>query len=428
MGFSMEKKYLVVGFGVSGQTAARVLLQGNKKVWAADLRVDALRSDPKVQDLLDQGVELFSDSVEISWGSIACVILSPGVPQENPLVQQALSSGVEIIGEAEFALRHIDNRCIGVTGTNGKTTTVFLITHILSSVGIEARALGNIGKSLSSYLLDPHPEEILIVELSSFQLETMQTKRFEAAILLNITPDHLDRYRGLEAYAAAKFRLRHCLLPGGVFFLSHQVQKQWKAEGEIFDPPLEPVPWEEVCSPKDSLLSGVPERQNIWAAYRICRRLGVSLQQFQEALKTFRKPPHRIEWVAEKNGSVYYNDSKATNLDSVIHALALFEKPVILLVGGVDKGAPYAPWIDCFRDKVKMIIAFGAAAFKMESELSGFFPFYRTATMEEAVELASKLTVSGTTVLLSPGCSSYDQFRNYEHRGDEFKRLVRGLK
>jgi len=423
---------LIIGFGVSGQTAAHFLLQKGKKIVAVDVQVDQLSSDPKVQFFLQQGLELFSDSAEIAWEHIGCVILSPGVFGNHRLVQKAAANGIEIVGEAEFALKHLCNRCIGVTGTNGKTTTVLLIAHILNAAGIQSKAVGNVGTSLSSYLIDPNPEEILIIELSSYQLETMQTKCFETAVLLNITPDHLDRYLSMQDYAAAKLRLQHCLLPGGVFFVSRQVQQQWNGGGEIFDPLLTAAPWEDektACfSPQDFLVSGIPEKQNIWAAFRVCQRMGVSLHQFRHALKSFRKPPHRIEWVAEKNGSVYYNDSKATNVDSVLHALALFEKPVILLAGGVDKGASYTPWIDCFRDKVKMIIAFGAAAFKMESELSRFFPFYRTATMEEAVELASKLTVSGTVVILSPGCSSYDQFCNYEHRGDEFKRLVKGLK
>jgi UDP-N-acetylmuramoylalanine--D-glutamate ligase len=259
----------------------------------------------------------------------------------------------------------------------------------------------------------------------------MKTKRLDAAVILNISPDHLDRYKTFADYAAAKIKIRDCLLPNHPFFISRQIGQEWKIEGEVFNPTSDFTPWTHERVAAISALRyiqlGVPERENVQAAYAVCAQLGVSNFDFCRGLETFRKPAHRIEWVGEKEGVAFYNDSKATNIDSVAHAMSLFTGPLILLAGGVDKGASYAPWIASFQEKVKMIIAFGQAAAKMELELSASFPFFRVATMEEALLLATKEAKRGMSILLSPGCSSYDQFRNYEHRGDEFKRLVRGM-
>ena len=420
---------LVLGLGISGMASAAFLLKRGEGVVAVDRHAARLKTSSEVEPLLALGLKLFSDEQDLPLDSISKVILSPGVPPTHPLVLKANKMGIEVIGEIEMALRSIKNRCVAVTGTNGKTTTVLLIAHILNSAGIAARALGNVGDSLAGYLLDPEEKEVLVLELSSFQLETMGTKCLEGAVILNITPDHLDRYPSIREYAAAKFKIGDCLLPGKVLWISRQIEEEFGLKGERFDPTADYEPWTEeklrAHSKIRSIQLGMPERQNIQAAYAICHTLGVSKMEFARGLETFRKPEHRIEWVAEKNGILFYNDSKATNIDSVMHAVNLFEEPIILLAGGVDKGASYTPWIDCFKKKVKMIIAFGQAASKMESELASAFPFRRTATMKEAIELSLQWAEKGTSVLLSPGCSSFDQFRNYEHRGDEFKRLVR---
>lgn len=399
------QKAIVFGLGISGQAAAEFLLAKKFFVLAIDRSATTLRENSKVAALLEKGLALVSEEDFLEFSPFAFLVLSPGIPLIHPLVQKAIASGIEVIGEIEFALRQLHNPCIGITGTNGKTTTTLLITHVLNSAGLKARALGNVGNSLSSYLQNPLSQEILVLELSSFQLESLFFPSLKAAVILNIEPDHLDRYASFEDYRVAKLRIEKALLPGGKFFVSRSL--------------LPFVPSAETYE-EDSSLS-----QNEQAAFKISQLFNIAPSQFYSALKTFQRPPHRIEWVAEKNGCVYYNDSKATNVDSVMHAVRSLKGPLILLIGGKDKGASYEPWLACFREKVKMLIAFGEAAFKMESELAPFFPFVRVANLEQAFSCALKHAESGASILLSPGCSSYDQFRNYEHRGEEFKRLVR---
>lgn len=399
------KKAIVFGLAISGRSAAEALLRQGFSVIGIDRMANALRQDPNLLPLLEKGLELFSEEDFCDFSSVSLFILSPGISPLHPLVQAALRLKIEVIGEMEFGLRQISNRCIGITGTNGKTTTTLLLTHILRSAGFSAKSLGNVGSSVSSYLLEAKSEEILVLELSSFQLETLSKRCLEAAVILNIEPDHLDRYASFEEYRAAKLRIEKALLPGGKFFVSKSLLP-FAPSAESFE--------------EDPSLG-----QNEQAAKKVSELFGVSSSQFFDALKTFQRPAHRIEWVAEKNGRMYYNDSKATNVDSVMHAVRSLEGPLILLVGGRDKGASYAPWIACFEKKVKMLVAFGEAAFKIESELGPFFPFVRVATLDQAVKCAAAHAEPGASIVLSPGCSSYDQFRNYEHRGEEFKRLVR---
>ncbi len=373
---------------------------------------------------LQADIELHPDSPDFPVEEFSQVILSPGVPPDHPLVQKARMLGIEVIGEIELAFRHLKNRCIGITGSNGKTTTVLLIAHILNAAGKKARALGNVGDSLAGYLLHPDPEEILVVELSSFQLETLNSQCLEVAGILNITPNHLDRHPSMDSYAAAKLRIQNCLKLGGKLFLSKQVyadyHSQISCKWEIFDETIAQI------SEERYIKLGAPEWKNVQAAIPFCAHFGVAGEEFWRGLETFRKPVHRIEWVADIDGVSYYNDSKSSNIHSVMHAIGLFRGPILLLAGGVHKGASYRPWIDCFRGKVRKIIAFGESAGIMEKELEADFPFLKVETLQEAVECAKAEAKEKETVLLSPGCSSYDQFRNFEHRGDEFKKLVNG--
>ncbi len=411
------KKTLIIGFGISGRSAAQLLLKKGARVVAVDRKWEELTPIPSPFFALQ------SDSAPISFSDIGLVVLSPGIAPSHPLVQEALSFHIEVIGEIELAMRHLQSRAVGITGTNGKTTTTLLVAHILREAGLEALALGNTGDGLCAYLASEKASStpILVIELSSFQLETLQSRRLEGAVLLNITPDHLDRYPSMKDYAEAKRKIADCLQPGAPFWVSRQVQEEFGFGSLVFDEvALAPI------SPIRYMQLGGPEVQNIQAAFALCSLFGVSKEAFRRGVETFRKPAHRIEFVVEKNGISFYNDSKGTNIDAVMHAVRLLEGPLILLVGGVDKGASYQPWIDCFRGKVKMIVAFGQAAHKMEVELAADFPFRRVTTMEEAFSWAVQSAEPKESVLLSPGCSSYDQFRNYEHRGDAFKRLVKG--
>jgi UDP-N-acetylmuramoylalanine--D-glutamate ligase len=394
---------LVIGYGVSGKAAMKLLRKRGMAAIAVDKKPEA-------------GVLL--DSADLPLEGISQVIVSPGVLPSHPLVLKARNLGIEVIGEIEFALRFTKNRCVGITGSNGKTTTTLLTAHALSTAGIKAQAVGNVGTALSSVLLDPDPEEILIIELSSFQLETMREKKFEIAAYLNLSPNHLDRHASMEEYAAAKANIQNCLKPGGKLLVSEQVWRSFRDtlkldNVEIFGQSLE----------KSGSWFFLPE-QNVCAAAALCASFGVSRETFDASLPMFEKPPHRIEWVAESAGIRYYNDSKATSIEAVIHAVSCFCGPVVLIVGGVDKGSPYLPWIDPFRGKVKKIVAYGQASAKIQKELEPFYLLDRVSTLSEAVMSANRSAAAGDTILLSPGCSSYDQFRSYEHRGDEFKKLV----
>jgi UDP-N-acetylmuramoylalanine--D-glutamate ligase len=270
--------------------------------------------------------------------------------------------------------------------------------------------------------LEADPKEILVVELSSFQLETLTARCLEAALVLNVTPNHLDRYPSMEAYVGAKARIQKCLKEGGRLSISEQVQRDFGAffgGAERFE--------KEVDWIKDLGYTQLemPSKQSVQAAYLICARCGVTKDDFLRGVKSFRKPPHRIEWVAEIDGVAYYNDSKSSNVHSVMHAVGRFPGPLILVVGGVHKGSSYRPWVESFKGKVKTLIAYGEAAPIMEKELSASFPFQRVEKFADAVRLARREAKEKETVLLSPGCSSYDQFPSYEHRGEEFKRLVK---
>ncbi len=399
-------KILVIGYGVSGKAAAAFLRSRGHEVVAVDRKGEGV---PR-------------DSEDFPLDGFDQVILSPGVPPTHPLVVNALKRRIEVIGEIELGFRHLQNRCFGVTGANGKTTTVLLTTHILNCAGKKARALGNVGDSLCGYLLNADASEILIMELSSFQLETLRVKKLEAAIVLNITPNHLDRYASMEEYVKAKALIRNCLL--GELFVGGEVLKEWGrffAGASDFEKNVDPIKGLSYTQLE------MPSKQSVQAAYLLCKRCGVTDVDFLRGLQTFKKPPHRIEWVAEINGVSYYNDSKSSNVHSVMHAVGRFEGPLVLIIGGLHKGSSYRPWIESFQGKVRKIVAYGQAAPLMELELASSFPFEKVDRFADAVKKSRLEAKKGETVLLSPGCSSYDQFPSYEHRGDEFKRLVREL-
>ncbi len=388
------EKILIIGFGVSGKASAALLEK---------------RGIPFA--VVDQNGPVF-DSPDFPLADISQIILSPGIPRTHPIVSRAIELGIEVVGEIEFALRLVENRCVGVTGSNGKTTTCSLITHVLNVCGLRAKAVGNIGSALSSYLLDADAGEILVIELSSFQLEALTARKFELGVILNITPNHLDRHASMEEYAEAKMGLQRCL--DGNLFVSAQVDRDFAhllGERQVFD-----------------LGGHFPEEfkslgmQNVCAAQKVCAYFGVSEQDFLAAIGSFKKPSHRMEFLGEKNGRLYYNDSKATSVEAVLHGVSLLNGPVILIAGGVHKGASYRPWIGKFQGKVKHIVAYGQAADTLEADLANNFSFEKVRLLDEAAVKAEQMSEIGDFILLSPGCSSYDQFKSYEHRGDAFRK------
>jgi UDP-N-acetylmuramoylalanine--D-glutamate ligase len=438
----MMERALVLGLGISGVAAAEFLLARGFSVIGVDSNLQMLKG-PEVLRLQRLGVVVQHDAVPIDWKGVSLLILSPGVSQQHPLCQAAIQAGVESIGEAELAFRYLRQPCLGITGTNGKTTVTLLATHVLNACGIRAKALGNVGDPLTAYVSEGKKEEVAVVELSSYQLETMTTRGLDAAVILNITPDHLDRYVSMEEYAAAKYRIAECVKEGGALFVQGDVLRQFggrlsrvqicaldreKGEGFWTDKrgifhgekleALLPVQYREW---------GVHESENAMAAWVLCRKFGVDPDRFCKSLQDFKKPPHRIEFVASIDGVAYYDDSKGTNLDAVVQAVQAMKGPVILIAGGVHKGSSYLSWSQAFEGKVKKIIAIGQAAELIEREMAPFFAVERAQTLADAVLSASSCSAQGDNVLLSPGCASFDMFRDYAHRGKEFQHHVHHL-
>ncbi len=402
---------LVIGLGISGRSACRFLLNCGDRVTAADDRVDLLRKTPEIQSLCASGLKLLKKS---QWDAFDLIVVSPGVPQSNELLIQAKKSGIEVIGEIELACRHLNQPFIGVTGTNGKTTVTQMVGHVLNSVGMKAKVLGNGGVPLTSEI-DRESDEIIVCELSSYQLETMQSQVIDVAAILNITPDHLDRYSGMDAYASAKIRIADCLKSGAKLYLSPQVVHQFGSLLEKYKENIELIFLDNYKSHDD---------ENRMAAFAICRQMGVDQEAFEEAVRTFCKPPHRIEFVHTLKGVRYFNDSKGTNLDAVKRAIENMQGSVVLIAGGVDKGLSFASALIPFKKKLKAVIAIGEAKKKIKSELAEHFLVIETETLESAVRHASSIAEEGGNVLLSPGCASFDMFKNFEERGEKFKEAV----
>ncbi len=424
-------KALVVGLGVSGLGAVAFLLQKGYAVVGFDEKIK------------DKGFEIVTDVKEIDWASLNLVVVSPGIASQHPVYQMARKKEIEILGEAGLAALYIRQKALAITGTNGKTTVTLLLTHVLNSCNIKAKALGNVGEALTSYLLNPNLSEVLVVELSSYQLETMHFPIFDAGIILNITPDHLDRYPSMEDYARAKCQLQCCIKSGGALYVGTQVAKDY---GHLLQRPYRTygsIEGSELSTNKEVANNlekieyflplryrdrGMHESENALAVFAMCQGFGISGEQFSKALESFQNPAHRIEFVAEINGIVFYDDSKGTNLDAVIRAVAAMKGPVILIVGGVDKGASYLPWRDAFEGKVKKMIAIGLAAEKIYRELSAYFDIECVDSLSSAINMSVRDGVSGDHVLLSPGCSSFDMFSDYAHRGNEFQKYVKEKK
>ena len=396
---------LVLGLGISGKASASFLVKQGDKVVVYD-------DDPKTfADV--RGVEFHEKGNSFDWNACEQVIVSPGVPPSHPLYQGAVERGIEVIGEIELALRHLKHRpMVGITGTNGKTTVTLLVSHLLNAAGKKSRAVGNIGTPLIEEVEHVDQEAILSVELSSFQLERVGTKALDGGVILNVTPDHNDRYPQMADYAKAKGKLAHILKNDGMFLLN---------------PAIKPLAPELFTGNHQLLPNENRETENISAAISLVKLFGLTDGQIEKGLSTFKKPPHRIEFIRDLKGICYYNDSKSTNLDSTIHALLTVEKNILLIAGGVDKGFSFAPWKDYFANRVKALFLIGQAAHRIEKEVKNSVPIYQCGTLKEALLLSTTLRTSGDNILLSPGCSSYDQFKNYHDRGEQFRQLVMDL-
>lgn len=400
------KTILVWGMGVSGKSAATYLLSQGASVIAVDKK--------SCDGVLEE-------SAPLPWDKIDLVVKSPGIAPTHPLALEAKRRSVPVVCDVELALRVVQKKVVAITGSNGKTTTTLLVAHILCSAGIKALAVGNIGVPILSMLA--MDADVLVLELSSFQLETIETSTLEGALILNITENHLDRYTSFEAYAAAKLSIIDRLKEGKKAFISSGAEKFLSFTHKEKVATFFSLSYREELFPATA-----HDGENAGGAWALVKEMGVSKEQFESALLTFCKPPHRLEPVRVWQGVRYVNDSKATSVDAVVRAVETFSAKVVLIAGGVDKGGDYTPWRAVFRERVKLLLLIGAATDKIAAILGDVCKIEQVGTLDRAVERASEEACAGQVVLFSPGCSSYDQFLNFEHRGSVFKQLVAQLK
>jgi UDP-N-acetylmuramoylalanine--D-glutamate ligase len=440
-----DKKVLVVGLARTGSECARFLVKQGAKVWVSDLRteadlkaeIDALRSLP---------VGYFLGGEERGWlAGMNLVVTSPGVPAENSLLREARHRGIEIVSEIELAYRFLSAPMIAITGTNGKSTTTTLVSEMLRAHGTKVFIGGNIGAPLIGFVGGNW--EWGVVEISSFQLEWIEKFRPRIGVLLNLTEDHLDRYPDFAAYCGAKARIFENQTAQDIAVLNRDDPLVWplrqgsrariisfgvaEVDQGVFVN-SEEIVWRDGSSEERFQLrrvkiQGVHNVENIMAAIAVAKAVGVAAPTIQQSLETFPGLEHRLEFVREKNGVRYYNDSKGTNVGAVVKSLASFAAPVILLAGGVDKGGDYGVLRDGIEKRVKRLVLFGAAKQTIASTLGALTETVVVENLEAAVRDAHEHARPGDVVLLSPACSSFDMFRNYAERGEIFKSLVLAL-
>ncbi len=443
-----DKRVLVVGLGKSGVASALFLKARGARVTVSDTKSgDELRNE--IPALLDHGITVETGGHgERTFREQDLIVVSPGVPVDAALLEQARSLGGVVIGEIELAAQFLRGPIVAITGSNGKTTTTTLTGEILAAGGFPTLMGGNIGTPAISLAERAKPDTVIVLEVSSFQLETIQKFRPKIAVVLNVTPDHLDRHRTFEAYVDAKARMFEnqqgsdfavlneddptCVgmaarTRAQVFWFSRKKevkQGAWVSDGNILFRDAERQ--REVMLVSEIPLKGAHNLENVLAAVCAGALMGCAPEKIRQAVRDFKAVEHRLEFVATIRGVDYYNDSKATNVDATIKALESFPANIHLILGGKDKGSDYTVLNDLLRQRVKRIYTIGAAAEKIESQIKGP-EVVHADTLENALRKANAVAQAGDVVLLAPACASFDQFKSYEHRGRLFKEIVRGL-
>ncbi|MEW6616304.1 MAG: UDP-N-acetylmuramoyl-L-alanine--D-glutamate ligase [Thermodesulfobacteriota bacterium] len=445
-----DKKFLVVGLGKSGVACARFLRERGGVVTATDGKsIDDLGED--AQKLKDLGIRVDAGGHNIeSFLECDLIVLSPGVPMSIEPVKEAKKRGIEVISEIELAYNFIKTPIVAITGSNGKTTTTTLVGQILKRADKEVFVGGNIGNPLIEYIELERETEYVVAEISSFQLEGIRSFRPKVAMMLNISPDHLDRYPSYEDYIAAKARIFLNQREGDFAVLNaddsvvsemansfknvrkiYFSQKKRMNKGIYLDGNsiISEISGQKHCySTEFFKIRGVHNIDNFMASIAAAEICGCNHGDIYEALNSFDGLEHRMEFVEEISGVKYYNDSKATNIGAVEKALESFKQPIILIAGGRDKGTGYESLNELVKRRVKKLILIGEAREIIFKSLGSMTQSLKADTLEEAVELAWLQSSNGDVVLLSPACSSYDMFNNYEERGEVFKATVRKLK
>lgn len=433
----MTKKVFVLGLGKSGQGAVRLLISKGFQVIAFDDHVESSKVQEFLTSIQSQSLSIAKNFEDLN-SAIDLMVVSPGVPQEHPLYLKAKQLNIEIVGELELSLRLIKQKAIGITGTKGKTTLTLLLAEIFEKSRQGGKALGNIGEPLSDYLLMEFKEEVLCIEMSSFQLETVACRCLDAAIITNISPDHLDRYPHFDSYAEVKLSIQKILKNGAPLILPSDLYEQFSDKILqhtvcLYDHPKAHGQNMEYLHSKNSsdyetFLSSFskegPPKDCILIALEIAKIFKIPEEKFREALSCFKRPAHRMEYIETIQGIHFYNDSKATNVESVSYAVSTLNGPVILIAGGKDKGFGFEKWRDTLPAKVRKVIVFGQTAQKIFHTLHNFCDVEITSDLKSAVTLAFNVAKEHENVLLSPGCSSYDMFDDYVHRGECFRQMV----
>jgi UDP-N-acetylmuramoylalanine--D-glutamate ligase len=443
------KRVLVVGLGKSGVACALFLESRGARVTVSDAKSEEqLRNE--IPALLDRGIIVETGKHgERTFRDQDMIVVSPGVPWEVLPLKNARKMGVPVIGEIELAAQSLAGKIVAITGSNGKTTTTTLAGEIIAAGGSMTLVGGNIGTPAITFVDQSSAATWVVLEISSFQLESIQTFRPQIAVVLNVTPDHLDRHGNMENYIAAKARIfenqtsedfavlnadndptvamakgikpkvywfsrRHEVERGAFVRKGQIVFRDGKGEREIMDV-------------ADVTLKGAHNVENVLAGVTIGMLAGVDPAKIATAVRDFRAVEHRLEFVTTINGAQYYNDSKATNVDATIKALESFPDRIHLILGGKDKGSDYTVLRELLRERVKRVYTIGAAAGKIEEQIGDAAPITACSTLENAVRKAAHFAQAGDVVLLAPACASFDQFNSYEHRGQVFKQVVQEL-
>jgi UDP-N-acetylmuramoylalanine--D-glutamate ligase len=439
------KKVLVIGLARTGRECARFLVEQGASVNVSDLRPEAELKD-EVKSLAGLPIRYFFGAEQRRWlEAMDCVIPSPGVAAENPLLSEAAASGIPVLSEIELAYRFFRAPLVAVTGTNGKSTTTTLIGEMVKAGGQKVFVGGNLGTPFIGAVSGEWDWGVL--EISSFQLEWVERFRPRIAVLLNVTEDHLDRYTTFDDYRRAKERIFEAQSEGEFAVLNREDPRVWAlkanmkarvvsfgfaevTEGAYANANM--IVWRDGANEErfplaDVKIQGVHNVENMMAAVAAAKLAGIARQPIQQTLENFPGLEHRLEFVREKDGVRYYNDSKGTNVGAVVKSLAGFSAPVILIAGGVDKGGDYGPLEEGIRRKVRRLVLFGAAKNVIARALGHLTETVIVENLAAAVGEAAAAARAGDVVLLSPACSSFDQFRNYAERGRSFKNLVQAL-
>ncbi len=443
-----NKRILVVGMGRSGIAAARFLRRHGAQVTVSDVRSAAALSH-EIPELVEQGIMVEAGGHGLlTFRRQDLIVVSPGVPLQTPELVQSRTFGTPIVGELELAARFLHGRVLAITGSNGKTTTTTLVGEMLAASGQPTQVGGNIGVPVVELVDRATDDSWAVLEVSSFQLETVESFRPQIAMILNITPDHLDRHGSFENYAQAKERIFAAQTASDVLVLNADdarasacasraaaaiwwfsrlgavprgafVHQDW-----VVFRTDESAAMERILPVQEIPLKGAHNVENVLAAVCAARLAGAGAETMAAVIREFRAVEHRIEFVARQNGVEFYNDSKATNVDAAAKAIAAFPAGIHLILGGRDKNSNYAELEALLRERVRAVYTIGAAAEKIATQLEGIIPIRSCETLDRAVEAAARAALPGEIVLLSPACSSFDQFANYEERGRIFKELV----